>query len=115
MGGVPPQRKRPQRPAPVLGRAKPLIRLGPAMEALWATLGQASFDADTTSILTAQAENFDGTVAELATRGDEAQIRVMGTLGGIGAGGPPRRSGQVVAERDPDADHEAGDQDPRPP
>jgi ketoreductase RED1 len=73
------------------GLADFIVHLGPAMEALWAALGQASFDADTTNILTAQAEHFDGTVAELATRRDEAQIRLMRALGEIGAAGQQAR------------------------
>lgn len=67
------------------GLADFIVHLGPATEALWAVLGQASFDADTTGILTTQAENFDGTVAELAARRDEAQIRLMRALDEIGA------------------------------
>jgi ketoreductase RED1 len=73
------------------GLADFIVHLGPAMEALWAVLGQASFDAGTTSLLTAQAENFGGTVAELATRRDEAQIRLMKALGEIGAAGQHAR------------------------
>ena len=62
------------------GLADFLVHLGPALEALWKTLGQASFDADTVRLLTTQAEDFGGTVAELARRRDEAQIRLMKAL-----------------------------------
>ncbi len=54
------------------------------MEALRAILGQARLDADTTRLLTSQAEHFGGTVAELATRRDRAQIRLRQALGELG-------------------------------
>jgi ketoreductase RED1 len=41
-------------------------------------------DADTTRLLTTQAEHFGGTVAELAARRDQAQIRLMQPLGELG-------------------------------
>jgi ketoreductase RED1 len=63
------------------GLADFIVHLGPATEALWAILGQAHLDADTTRLLTTQAEHFGGTVAELATRRDQAQIRLMQALG----------------------------------
>jgi ketoreductase RED1 len=63
------------------GLADFLVHLGPGLEALWAILGQPRLDADTTRLLTAQAEHFGGTVAELATRRDQAQIRLMQALG----------------------------------
>jgi len=62
------------------GLADFLVHLGSALEALWKTLGQASFDADTVRLLTTQAEDFGGTTAELARRRDEAQIRLMKAL-----------------------------------
>jgi ketoreductase RED1 len=68
------------------GLADFIVHLGPAMEALWAILGQARLDADTTRLLTTQAEHFGGTVAELATRRDQAQIRLMQALGELGTG-----------------------------
>ena len=61
-----------------------IVHLGPGLEALWAILGQARLDADTTRLLTTQAEHFGGTVAELATRRDQAQIRLMQALGELG-------------------------------
>jgi ketoreductase RED1 len=63
------------------GLADFIVHLGPATEALWAILGQAHLDADTTRLLTTQAEHFGGTVADLATRRDQAQIRLMQALG----------------------------------
>jgi ketoreductase RED1 len=54
------------------------------LEALWAILGQPRLDADTTRLLTTQAEHFGGTVAELAARRDQAQIRLMQALGELG-------------------------------
>jgi ketoreductase RED1 len=67
------------------GLADFLVHLGPGLEALWAILGQARLDADTTRLLTTQAEHFGGTVAELAARRDQAQIRLMQALGELGA------------------------------
>lgn len=69
------------------GLADFIAHLGSAMEALWAILGQVSFDADTTRILTTQAEGFGGTITELATRRDDAQIRLMEALGEISVAG----------------------------
>jgi ketoreductase RED1 len=63
------------------GLADFLVHLGPAMEALWKILGQPRLDADTTRLLTTQAEHLGGTVAELASRRDQAQIRLMQALG----------------------------------
>jgi ketoreductase RED1 len=59
------------------GLADFIVHLGPGLEALWAILGQPRLDADTTRLLTTQAEHFGGTVAELAARRDQAQIRLM--------------------------------------
>jgi ketoreductase RED1 len=67
------------------GLADFIVHLGPGLEGLWAILGQARLDADTTRLLTTQAEHFGGTVAELATRRDQAQIRLMQALGELGA------------------------------
>jgi ketoreductase RED1 len=66
------------------GLADFIVPLGPAMEALWAILGQARLDADTTRLLMTEAEHFGGTVAELATRRDQLQIRLMQALGELG-------------------------------
>jgi ketoreductase RED1 len=66
------------------GLADFIVHLGPGLEALWAILGQARLDADTTRLLTTQAEHFGGTVAELAARRDQAQIRLMQALGELG-------------------------------
>ena len=66
------------------GLADFLVHLGPGLEALWAILGQPRLDADTTRLLTTQAEHFGGTVAELAARRDQAQIRLMQALGELG-------------------------------
>jgi ketoreductase RED1 len=63
------------------GLADFLVHLGPAMAALWAQLGTPSLDRATVELLGAQAQRFDGTVAELARRRDEAQIRLIRALG----------------------------------
>jgi hypothetical protein len=55
------------------------------VEALWGALGEPRLDAETVEILTRQARSFDGSMAELAARRDEAQIRVMRALGDVGA------------------------------
>jgi ketoreductase RED1 len=70
------------------GLADFLVHLGPPMEALWAILGQPRLDADTTRLLTTQAEHFATTVPELATRRDQAQIRLMQALGELGTAEP---------------------------
>jgi ketoreductase RED1 len=66
------------------GLADFIVHLGPGLEGLWAILGQPRLDADTTRLLTTQAEHFGGTVAELAARRDQAQIRLMQALGELG-------------------------------
>jgi ketoreductase RED1 len=57
-----------------------LAHLGPALEALWAQLGTPALDGQTNELLSRQAQNFDGSVAELAGHRDEAQIRLMRAL-----------------------------------
>ena len=66
------------------GLADFLVHLGPGLEALWAILGQPRLDADTTRLLTTQAEHFGATVAQLAAHRDQAQIRLMQALGELG-------------------------------
>jgi len=65
------------------GLSEFLVHLGPALVALWSQLGAPSLDDPTTELLGAQAAHFDGTVAELAQRRDEAQIRLLRALGGL--------------------------------
>jgi len=62
------------------GLADFLVHLGPAMAALWSQLGAPTFDTQTVDLLTEQAKHFDGTVPELATRRDDAQIKLMQAL-----------------------------------
>jgi ketoreductase RED1 len=57
-----------------------LVHLGPALEVLWAQLGTPALDGQTNELLSGQARNFDGSVAELARRRDEAQVRLMRAL-----------------------------------
>jgi ketoreductase RED1 len=69
-----------------------LVHLGPAMAALWSHLGSPTLDGSVVERLTDQAEHFDGSVAELALRRDDAQIRLMRALDEIPAVAPsPRR------------------------
>jgi ketoreductase RED1 len=63
------------------GLADFLVHLGPAMAALWSRLGAPSLDGPTTDLLTAQSKQFEGTVADLTRRRDEAQIRLLRALG----------------------------------
>jgi ketoreductase RED1 len=58
-----------------------LLHLGPALQALWSQLGTPAFDGPTTKLLSRQAQDFGGSVAELAHRRDEAEIRLMRALG----------------------------------
>ena len=62
------------------GLADFLVHLGPAMAALWSQLGAPTFDTQTVDLLTEQAKHFDGIVPELATRRDDAQIKLMQAL-----------------------------------
>jgi len=62
------------------GLADFLVHLGPTMAALWSQLGAPTFDTQTVDLLTEQAKHFDGTVPELATRRDDAQIKLMQAL-----------------------------------
>jgi ketoreductase RED1 len=57
-----------------------LAHLGPALQALWSQLGTPALDAPTADLLSKQAQDFDGSVAELAQRRDEAEIRLMRAL-----------------------------------
>jgi hypothetical protein len=56
------------------------------MEALWAQLGNPSFDAKTVDLLTSGADDFPGTVADLAAQRDTAEIRLIRALDA--SGGP---------------------------
>ncbi len=71
------------------GLSEFLVHLGPALVALWSQLGAPSLDDPTTELLAAQAAHFDGTVAELAQRRDEAQIRLLRALGGTPSDATP--------------------------
>jgi 3-hydroxyacyl-CoA dehydrogenase len=62
------------------GLADFLAHLGPAMAALWSQLGAPSLDAPTVDLLTEQARHFDGTLIQLATRRDDAEIKLMRAL-----------------------------------
>ncbi len=62
------------------GLADFVRHLGPALEALWKTLGSATFDDATVATLTAQAANFGASVEELEARRDNAEIRLLRTL-----------------------------------
>jgi ketoreductase RED1 len=74
------------------GLADFLVHLGPAMAAIWSHLGSPTLDGSVVGELTDQAEHFDGSVAQLALRRDDAQIRLMRALDEIPAVGPsPRR------------------------
>ena len=57
-----------------------LTHLGPALQALWLQLGTPTLDAPTTGLLSKQAQNFDGSIAELAQHRDDAEIRLMRAL-----------------------------------
>jgi hypothetical protein len=54
--------------------------LGPGLVALWPQLGNPSLDPQTVDLLTKPAGDFGGTVAELAEKGDDAEIRLMRAL-----------------------------------
>jgi ketoreductase RED1 len=62
------------------GLADFLVHLGPGLEALWPRLGNPSLDPQTVDLLTKQAGDFGGTVAELAEERDDAEIRLMRAL-----------------------------------
>jgi ketoreductase RED1 len=57
-----------------------LAHLGPALAAMWPHLGNPTLDASLIEQLTEQARHFDGSVATLASRRDDAQIRLMRAL-----------------------------------
>jgi ketoreductase RED1 len=73
------------------GLADFLVHLGPAMAAIWSHLGSPALDGSVVEKLTDQAEHFDGSVAQLALRRDDAQIRLMRALDEIPAVGPSPR------------------------
>jgi ketoreductase RED1 len=68
-----------------------LVHLGPALAAIWPHLGNPTLDAPLIEQLTEQAGQFDGSVAELATRRDDAQIRLMRALDELPADVPSAR------------------------
>jgi ketoreductase RED1 len=68
-----------------------LVHLGPALAALWPHLGNPTLDAALIEQLTEQAGHFDGSVADLAIRRDDAQIRLMRTLDELPAVVPSAR------------------------
>jgi ketoreductase RED1 len=57
-----------------------LHHLGPALDALWKALGDASLDPPTVATLTAQASGFGAAVDELAARRDDGELRLMKAL-----------------------------------
>jgi len=63
------------------GLADFLVHLGPALAALWSQLGDPAMDTETVDLPTEQAKYFDGNVAQLAQRRDDAQIELMRALG----------------------------------
>ena len=68
-----------------------LVHLGPALAAIWPHLGNPTLDAPLVEQLTEQAGHFDGSVAELAIRRDDAQIRLMRALDELPAVVPSAR------------------------
>jgi ketoreductase RED1 len=68
-----------------------LVHLGPALAAIWPHLGNPILDAPLIEQLTEQAGHFDGSVAELAIRRDDAQIRLMRALDELPAVVPSAR------------------------
>jgi ketoreductase RED1 len=68
-----------------------LVHLGPALAAIWPHLGNPTLDAPLIEQLTEQAGHFDGSVAELAIRRDDAQIRLMRALDELPAAVPSAR------------------------
>ena len=63
----------------VLGREIPGF-VANRLQALWSQLGSPALDAPTTELLSKQAQDFDGSVAELARRRDDAEMRLMRAL-----------------------------------
>ncbi|MBB2740942.1 UNVERIFIED_ORG: ketoreductase RED1 [Microbispora rosea subsp. rosea] len=66
--------------------------LGGALEEWWGRLGTPHLDGPTVALLNEQAQNFGGSVAELAAERDAAQIAVMRVLGELP--GPAREEGK---------------------
>ncbi|TDD57986.1 hydroxylacyl-CoA dehydrogenase [Kribbella antibiotica] len=58
-----------------------LEHLGPGLQKRWGQLGTPDLDAATNALLSEQAANFGGTIAELAEARDKAQIALMKALG----------------------------------
>jgi len=58
-----------------------LEHLGPGLRKRWGQLGTPDLDEETVRLLSEQASNFDGTVAELAKARDTAQLALMKALG----------------------------------
>lgn len=56
------------------------VHLGPGMQMLWSQLGTPTLDDATTALLSEQAQNFEGSVADLERRRDDAVIRLMRAL-----------------------------------
>jgi hypothetical protein len=73
------------------GLADFIVHHGPAMEALWAILGQARLDADTARLLATKAEYSGGTVGGVGNPSYHAQIRLMQALGELGTGNSSAR------------------------
>jgi hypothetical protein len=66
------------------------------MAAIWTLLGSPTLDGSTVEKLADQAEHFDGSVAQLALRRDDAQIRLMRALDEMPALGPSPRCDAVL-------------------
>ncbi|MFF1817924.1 3-hydroxyacyl-CoA dehydrogenase NAD-binding domain-containing protein [Kribbella sp. NPDC058245] len=58
-----------------------LEHLGPGLQKRWGQLGTPNLDEPTKALLSKQADDFGGTVAELAKKRDSAQIALMKALG----------------------------------
>jgi ketoreductase RED1 len=58
-----------------------LEHLGPGLQKRWGQLGTPNLDEPTNALLSKQADDFGGTVAELANKRDTAQIALMKALG----------------------------------
>ncbi|MFI5728916.1 3-hydroxyacyl-CoA dehydrogenase NAD-binding domain-containing protein [Kribbella sp. NPDC051587] len=58
-----------------------LEHLGPGLQKRWGQLGAPNLDEPTNALLSKQADDFGGTVAELAKKRDTAQIALMKALG----------------------------------
>ncbi|MGW4486882.1 3-hydroxyacyl-CoA dehydrogenase NAD-binding domain-containing protein [Amycolatopsis sp. NPDC004368] len=60
-----------------------LEHLGPGLRKRWGQLGSPDLDEPTVALLSAQSEDFGGTIGQLAKARDEKQIAVMKALGAL--------------------------------